>query len=128
VLDLDQLHLGRDAPLSLQWQTPLPTWQLTTLALIAVALVVALYRREHGSRLRRAVPATVRASLFALLVILICRPTLVLQRNRVERSAVAILIDQSRSMTRADEAPSEPRPSGSGSQPDDAPPRPPSPE
>ncbi len=119
ILDLDEVAIGRDTPLSLQWQTPMPTWQLTAIALLAVGLVVVLYRREHGSRLRRAIPATVRALLFALLVVLICRPTLVHQQNRTERSAVAILVDQSRSMSRADESePSAEGGSESGPSPD----------
>ncbi|HNQ22978.1 MAG TPA: hypothetical protein PKK06_07785 [Phycisphaerae bacterium] len=108
LLDLDQIRLGRDAPLLLKWQGSLPAWLLLGGAVVALACVVLIYRRERGSAPQRVVLAVLRCLVLTLVGVVLCRPALVLQRNRIERSHVAVLLDTSRSMamrdTYADEA------------------------
>jgi len=100
LLDLDHVRLGRDAPLSLQWQLPVEPWVLATVGALAMLVVALLYRRESASTLRRFPLALIRIGLLALVLAVLCHPTLVLQRNRVEQSYVAVLVDESRSMAR----------------------------
>lgn len=100
LLDLDHIRLGRDAPLSLEWNLPVEPWVLATFALIAAALIVLLYRRESPSWGKRLAPTLLRAGLLGVVLVALGRPTLVLQRNRVEPAYVAVLLDESRSMDR----------------------------
>ncbi len=99
LLDLEGIRLGRDAPLLLRWQNPLEAWLVFCAGLLAVTWVVIIYRRERTSILRRSVLALLRCGLLALVVILLCQPALVLQRNRVQHSYVALAVDTSASMT-----------------------------
>jgi hypothetical protein len=98
LIDLKDIRLGRDAPLSVQWELPLPAWVLLALILVAVACIATVYWRERGSMARRVVLGTLRLGLVALLVAVLCRPSLVLQRNRVEPAHVALVVDRSLSM------------------------------
>lgn len=108
LLDLDHIRLGRDAPLSLQWEMPLPVWFLAPLTALLAALVVVAYRGEGGGRFRW--PATgMRIGLLLLVAVMISQPVLVLQRDRVEPSRVVLLVDTSRSMAERDDYTDDPR-------------------
>ena len=98
LIDLDDIRIGRDAPLSIQWDLPLPAWVLLALILVIVACVATMYWRERASIGRRIALSTVRLGLIALLIAMLCRPSLVLQRNRVEPAHVALVMDRSLSM------------------------------
>ncbi len=102
LFDLDGIRIGRDAPLSLKWQSALPAWQLACCALAAVVVLLLIYRREQASLARRVVLGVVRFLLIALVVAVLCEPTLVLQRNRVEPAHVAVIVDESLSMASRD--------------------------
>ena len=102
LIDLDDIRIGRDAPLSVHWELPLPAWVLLAFILVAVAGVVMVYWRERTSIARRIVLSTVRLGLIALFLGALCRPSLVLQRNRVEPAHVALVIDRSLSMSSKD--------------------------
>lgn len=102
LLGLERIELGRDRPLQLQWVNAAPAWLLFLCAVAAVAWIVLVYRREPGSRARRTLLAVVRAALVALVAAMICQPVLVWQRNRVEPSYVALLVDTSLSMATTD--------------------------
>lgn len=98
MLGLERLRLERDAPLLLRWNSSAPAWLLFGLGLLAAAWVAGVYRKEHGPRLARLMLGVMRFALFVLVVAVLCQPSLVLQRNRVERSQVALLVDASASM------------------------------
>jgi hypothetical protein len=102
LLDLENIRLGEDAPLVLRWEGPFEAWVLFAFALLAVAWVVMVYRRERTSPVRRWIVAGIRLAVVGLVLALLCQPTLVLQRNRVEPSYVAVLLDTSQSMARAE--------------------------
>ncbi len=100
LLDLNDIRLGRDAPLILQWDPPwrIEAWLVFCFALLALAWIILIYRRERVSMVRRVVLAVVRCGLVALTAVVICRPSLVLQQNRVEPSYAVLALDTSLSM------------------------------
>lgn len=102
LLDLENIRLGRDAPLLLKWESEFAGWMLLGFALVALAWVSLTYRQERTSPGRRLALAVVRCSVIALVVAMLCRPSLVLQRNRVETSHVAVVLDTSLSMATRD--------------------------
>ena len=102
LLDLHDIRLGRDVPLLLKWQNEIAGWVLLSFALVALAWVTVVYRRERTSSGRRLTLAVVRCGVIALVAAILCRPSLVWQRNRVEPSHVAVLLDTSLSMTTRD--------------------------
>jgi len=102
LLGLDRIRLGRDAPVHLQWNPPYAGWLILACVLAVLLVVILAYSRERGRPLRRIPLATLRAGLAGLVIALVCRPVLILQRNRVSPSQVALLIDTSASMSRCD--------------------------
>lgn len=100
LLDLERIRLERDAPLSIQWQAPYQAWILFGFALLLLAFVYLVYRRERGRPVVRIVTGSLRACIIAWVIILLCRPVLVLQREKVEPAWVAVLVDESHSMSR----------------------------
>ena len=108
LFELDRIHPGRDAPLLLRWQGPWPAWLLLGLVVLGLTCVVLCYRRERGAYWKRIVLATLRGGLLLLVGAIICQPALVLQRNRVEPSYVALLLDVSQSMATRETYPEGP--------------------
>ena len=102
LLDLENIRLGRDAPLILTWGRGAETWLLFCLAVVIVVGVTLVHRRESTSMGRRLALAVLRCTTIALVVAIICQPSLVLQRNRVEPSYVALAVDTSLSMAARD--------------------------
>ena len=104
LFDLENIRLDRDAPLALEWQTPstLEAWMLACFGIAAATWVVLIYRRERAPLARRLIPAGIRCAIIALAVAVLCRPALVLQRDRVEPSFVALAFDTSMSMAEHD--------------------------
>ena len=98
LLDLRDIRLGRDAPVYLRWDHPFQAWLVFGFGLIALAWIAVVYSRERTGVFRRILPAIVRCGLIALAVAVISRPSLVLQRNRVDPSYVALAVDSSQSM------------------------------
>ena len=98
LLDLDDIRLGRDAPLSISWDNPFAAWLLFGFALLGATWVTVIYRRERTSVARRLLLAGVRCLVVTLVIVILCRPALVLQRNRIEPSYVALALDTSMSM------------------------------
>lgn len=103
LLGLHDIRLGRDAPLLFRWESPIPAWMLLAVGVFAAALIVLIHWRERTSVTRRVVLCVMRGALFALVVAVLCRPTLVLQHNRVEPSYVVLMLDASMSMAAKDE-------------------------
>ncbi len=68
------------------------------LAMLAVALVVYVYRREGRSRGARMALGVMRGLLLAFVIALLNRPVLTLEQSRTEPSVLAIMIDDSISM------------------------------
>ena len=102
LLDLENIRIARDAPLHLKWHAPLEAWVLFGITVLALGGIILIYRRETASRWGRLVTATLRLGLFALVLAVLCQPSLVLQRNRVEPSYVVLAVDSSQSMSTSD--------------------------
>jgi hypothetical protein len=109
LLGLENIRLERDAPLLLRWEGALEPWILLTFGALALAVIVSAYRAEAALKksYRAYVLSTIRCAIVALVVGVLCRPALVLQRNRVENSHVALLLDTSLSMASQDRVASE---------------------
>ena len=107
LLDLEGIRLGADAPLLVQWDSLLPGWTLAGLISVAALAILAAYRRERTTIGRRLALAAFRLALVSLVVTVLCRPTLVLQRNRVEESYVCLALDASLSMDTQEPYPDE---------------------
>ena len=98
LLGLESIRLGRDEPVLLRWNTQVEAWMLVCVALAALAWVTLVYRREVTTKGRRAALAALRCGIIGLVVVVLCQPSLVLQKNRIERSYVALVLDTSASM------------------------------
>ncbi len=105
LLDLQNIRLGRDAPLLLRWERSIPAWALFAGALLVLAWIVWVYRRERTTTARRLCLAALRGGVIALVAAVLCRPSLVLQRNRIETSHIALLVDTSQSMAAREREP-----------------------
>ncbi len=98
LLGLDHIRLERDAPLLVKWGVAVPPWVLFCIAVVGIGWITIIYRRERVSLRRKLGPAVVRACVAALIVAVLCQPSLVLERDRIEPSHVALLVDTSQSM------------------------------
>lgn len=107
LLGIDKGFLSRPGDLSIQFNPDWPFQQavggatLFNLILIAwgVGLVIYVYRREGKSTLVRSCLAGVRLLLMLLILALLNRPVLVLDQTRREPSVVAVMIDDTLSMS-----------------------------
>jgi hypothetical protein len=79
-------------------------WLLLVPVVLSVALVVALYVSERGTigTVRRWLAIALRASLFALVVLLLAKPVMSLVLKRERPRGVVVLLDNSQSMTLVD--------------------------
>ncbi len=104
LLDLENIRLGHDRPISLDWNSPwqVQPWMLVCLALVVAASVALVYRRENASLFRRSILAGIRCATMAFAIAMFCGPLLVLQRDRVEPSYVVLALDTSMSMAEHD--------------------------
>ncbi len=102
LLSLDRLDLHDARRVSLQWLEPFEAWVWFILILVVPTYVILIYRHESGTVRARVLMAGARALLILFTLTLLCSPALVDRRDRTEPSTVAILIDQSASMARAD--------------------------
>jgi uncharacterized membrane protein len=115
LLGLDKGFLGRPGDLSLQfnpdwpfqhWLDPIGGASFYNLMLVlwGAALVVYVYRREGRSTGMRVGLAAIRMLLLLLVLVLLNRPVLVLEQDRKEPSVVAVLVDDTLSMSVPDVA------------------------
>ncbi len=91
----------------LTFRSWLPVWVAALLGLAAAAAVVLLYLAEAGrvAAWRRTLLAGVRAVTLATVLFLALRPTLLTETTRQQPRPVAVLVDDSQSMTVADPRP-----------------------
>lgn len=106
ILGLQKGFLSRQGEFSLQFNPRWPfqdlvgavTWNLLLVGL-ALALVIYVYRREGRSRWARISLGVVRMLLLAFVIALLNRPVLSLGQSGEEPSVLAILVDDSISMS-----------------------------
>lgn len=103
LLGLDKGFLSREGG---KWLSFNPVWPghhaglwNTLLALLAIAWVVYVYRRDGRSRPARVILGGLRILLVAFVLVLLNRPVLMVTTSRTEPSVVAVLIDDSASMS-----------------------------
>lgn len=113
LLGLEQVRLT-DSPLTVEFGQPPAPWAMLAGAVMVVVLVALVYRFEHGPGWLRLMLATARACILLAVLGLMAFPNLVLTRERVEPSVVAVLLDQSASMAEPDGLASALKPPASG--------------
>jgi uncharacterized membrane protein len=107
ILGLPHGFLSREGELTLQFNPSWPFQQYVggaavwnfVLAILAVSLVVYIYRREARTRNVRLLLGGLRCTILLLVLFLLNRPALTLGQERRDPSVMAFLIDDSLSMT-----------------------------
>src|SRR5262245_1288367 len=102
LLDVQAIDLADPGRLSLQWLRPLDGWMWFVIAVAVILYVAAVYRRESAGFPVPRLRAAGRCGIILLGIALLCQPALVYRQDRVEPSAVAVLLDDSASMARTD--------------------------
>lgn len=102
LLGLQDVRLDGEQAVVLEWQPPWPSWVLFCVILLAAFVVVHAYLRQPGRRWQRVALACVRGLAALVVVAVLCRPRLVLERTHVEPSVTALVLDSSASMGRQD--------------------------
>src|SRR5688572_24682360 len=105
IFGLENGFLSRDGEFFVQFNPKWP-WQEYVgagawnflLVLLAVFVVVLVYRREGRSRPVRLVLGGIRLALLLFVIALLNRPVVTLSQSRTEPSVLAILLDDSISM------------------------------
>lgn len=85
----------------LAFDGPIAPWLVALLALVAIVVAGVTYARHPGtiSRGRRALLATLRAIAIVIVAVALARPVLVLSTSIQQRNVVAVVVDDSRSMS-----------------------------
>ncbi|MEM6561854.1 MAG: hypothetical protein AAF656_09645, partial [Planctomycetota bacterium] len=106
LLGLDGGFLGREGELSFDFNPAWPGGSTignglinAVLVVAVIALVVWIYRREGRRQSTKLILGGLRLSLLLLLIALLNRPVLTLTQTRDEPSVVAVLVDESSSMS-----------------------------
>lgn len=106
ILGLDKGFLSREGEFSIGFNPRWPlqdvlgaaTWN-ALLLIIAVAVVVYVYRREARSRTARILLGGIRLALLLFVIAMLNRPVVTLRQSRVEPSVLAVMVDNSVSMS-----------------------------
>jgi uncharacterized membrane protein len=106
ILGLERGFLNRQGDFSLQFNPPWPGMEILgatfwNLVLIgaSVAWVWIIYKREAQQRRARLILSTLRLALLLLVIGLLNRPVITLTQPRIEPSVLAIMVDDSLSMS-----------------------------
>ncbi len=102
LLGLDRIRLNDGAPLTLRFDTTPAPWIMLFGAIIAAVFVFRTYRRRRVASRWRWLLMPLRFGVIMSVLFVIGRPVLVLQKNEIEPSVVAVLLDTSLSMTTID--------------------------
>lgn len=120
ILGLDKGFLSREGEFALEfnphwpWQDQLGavTWNIL-LSAGALALIFYVYQRDGRSRTAKILLGSLRGLLAAFVILLLNRPVLILGQTRQEPSVLAVLVDDSISMSKVRDVPQ----SGTSNQP-----------
>ena len=104
LLGLEHIRLDQ-GPLSVDLSNAPSPWSMLVGGVLVIALMVLMYRYEGGSRRMRIAMCVVRGMILFMVLGIAGRPNLVLRRERVDPSVVAVLVDASASMATADVPP-----------------------
>ncbi|NQT85649.1 VWA domain-containing protein, partial [bacterium] len=101
LLGIERGEIARGAGVRLRFATPWPTWVLFLSAALAAWLVFTLYRREAGTATvgRKRLLAVLRLALIAIVVIVLAKPILVVDKSELKQAYVVFLLDDSLSMS-----------------------------
>jgi uncharacterized membrane protein len=102
LLGLDKGFLSRQGAKGISFNPVWPgnhaaIWN-TVLALLALALIIYVYRRDGRSRPARIFLGTMRALLVAFVLVLLNRPVITNSDTRTEPSVLAVMVDDTASM------------------------------
>lgn len=103
LLKLNRLSTA-DRSVTLEWSLGVEPWMWALVVPLCLIIASWSYAKLTGDRRARIALAILRSGSLIVLAILLAGPRLVRQTQRIERDAVAVMIDRSQSMTVADEA------------------------
>lgn len=109
LLGLDRIRLDAAEPLTLRLLSPPAPWMLLAGAVLLLTIVGLAYALEPVRGRTRAVLAACRISAVLVIMAIASRPALVLSRNLIDPSVVAVLLDDSTSMQAPNESASPQR-------------------
>ena len=104
LVGIDRGEIAGGTGVRLKLANPWPTWVILLFAVAAVWLVFFLYRREKGtaSAARKVALAVVRCLLLALIVFVLFKPILAVDKSELKQAYVVVLLDDSLSMRTQD--------------------------
>ncbi|NIA21424.1 MAG: hypothetical protein GWP05_05535, partial [Anaerolineaceae bacterium] len=104
LLGVDRIKLTGGGRIVLDFLSAWPAWAIFLAVLVTVAYVWSIYRRENPATppVMRGFLCFLRSALILLALGMIFEPALKLERNEEIRSAVALLVDRTASMTITD--------------------------
>ena len=104
LLGVDRIKLTGDGQIIFAFLSAWPAWAIFLATVVTVAYVWSIYRRENPATppFARGFLCFLRCSLILLALGMIFEPALKLQRDEHIRSAVAVLVDRTASMTITD--------------------------
>lgn len=100
LLGIDRGEVAEGAGVRLKFANPWPAWLILVFAVAAVWFVAWLYSREKGTatRRRKAALAALRCLLIALVLAVLFKPILAVEKSEFKEAYVVVLLDDSLSM------------------------------
>jgi len=100
LLGINRGEIAEGTGVRLKFANPWPTWVILLAAVAAIWLVAFLYSREKGTatRRRKATLAVLRCLLIALVLLILFKPILAVDKSEFKEAYVLVLLDDSLSM------------------------------
>jgi len=104
LVGIDRVQVTQGTGLRFKFANPWPTWLILVFAAAALWLVILLYSREKGTatRRRKIALAAVRCLIIALVLVVLFKPLLAIDKSELKQAYVAVLLDDSLSMSTRD--------------------------
>jgi len=105
LLGINRGEIAQGTGVRLKFANPWPTWAILLFALGAIWLVFFLYSREKGTatRRRKICLAVVRCLILALVLLVLFKPILAVDKSELKQAYVVVLLDDSLSMQTRDQ-------------------------
>jgi uncharacterized membrane protein len=104
LLGIERGEIAQGTGVRLKFANPWPTWVILLVAVAAIWLIAFLYSREKGtaSRPRKVALAALRCLLVGLMMLVLFKPILAVDKSELQEAYVVVLLDDSLSMSMRD--------------------------